>query len=501
MSGKEFIGETVTDYSSKFKLHKKWNYINELQSEDFTVTNLSNDNMGDYTSAGAELTYYFGSVNLVRDMRKAFFRVRWGYAKADGTSLIAGDIAARSNTVVENNWFYKMFKTITLFVNGSPVETVNNPGEIDTLIKHINGNYLGKQNMNISGWIPDKGNGSTLANIPTYIPPVADADIDAPAEVRTHLTNIGAIINEISKRNNNLRDINTGFIERKKRFPVAVTTFTTSYETDFPIYPLFAFFYENRIWTGVNFMINLVIKGDNQKLLLFGTDYDLSIKIYNIKIIAPTYQPTYFIKDDIYKELKQEIQVKYLKRTLFTRPIIPTENEITWEITNKSERSRYLFVWFKPSGREDQRVNDDLYYLNSVDVPAVAVNGAIPAINGITAFNLQSIRLEIDDMKYPFKDILNIDVSTNDVNDLIDYYHRSATKPYQYTPEEFLNIRGIICFDVTAQIENRTVETLKYVIKLTKTGAQALNMYVLILSEHSEIVKPKSKEVILDVPV
>ena len=82
--------------SAKFHLHKKIHDVDELESTDINVTNLGTDNANNYTSG--TLQFNIGAVNTILDMRKAYFRVRFYYTKADGSAIAAaGDLTGRTN--------------------------------------------------------------------------------------------------------------------------------------------------------------------------------------------------------------------------------------------------------------------------------------------------------------------------------------------------------------------------------------------------------------------
>ena len=106
-------------------------------------------------------------------------------------------------------------------------------------------------------------------------------------------------------------------------------------------------------------------------------------------------------------------------------------------------------------------------------------------------FYLKDIRLTVDDQYYPVKSPLNLDVRTNDVNELLEMYQKitSGSVP-QYTTYEYLKIHGIVCFDLEAQKENKARIGLKQILSITKDGDQALDIHCLILEENFSIVKP-----------
>ena len=177
-----------------------------------------------------------------------------------------------------------------------------------------------------------------------------------------------------------------------------------------------------------------------------------------------------------------------------------TEDRIEWDLGESRKRIRYIFLWAKPKRKADPRINDDLYYLKSSTIASVAAAGTIPALEGIAEFRLKNVQIQIDNQYYPPKTSLNIDPDTKNINDLIDNYHKVASSPYQYTNEEFQNIHGVICFDLSAQNENKARDGLKSVIILEKTGAQALNLYALLLEEHKQVIQI-DKTVLSDVPL
>ena len=486
------MSETKTAMSDKFYMHKKLMYINEVKQEDYKYTKLV-DLKSDFTSGS--IAFDVGEINSVFDMRKAFFRVKFIYTKADGSALAAGDIATRSGITIENNWFYNCFSQITLRVNNIDLEIITNPGEVDSALKHIYYQDPSKQVGDISGWIPDKGDGGSLNFGAITTPTAAFADV---AAVKTYLDNtlIPNLTPLVDPKN-----INVGFIERKKRYPVAVLAQSTPYEQDFPIYPLFGFFEQNRVWKGALFYLELVIRQNYQQNILFGSTTDVALKIVDVQLMIPKYDVVEPVLDFINDQIKKPIQVSYLTRTYKRLQMADTKSSEDWELGNSKKRARYIFVWFKPSNRNGKRTNADLYYLQSPAVAAITApaDGSDVAIPAITAFNLVDIRLSIDGQYYPVKAPLVLNPSSNDINDLIKKYQDMAINP-QYQPYEFVNIHGIICFDLTAQTEHKAKVALSRMLTINKNGNQALDVHCLILEETASLVNPDLTS-IKDIPL
>ena len=67
----------------------------------------------------------------------------------------------QTNTTLENNFFPSLFSQMILEAGSNQIESINNPGEYDTILKSI----LYPPNFeNDSGWIPDIGDGNITFN-------------------------------------------------------------------------------------------------------------------------------------------------------------------------------------------------------------------------------------------------------------------------------------------------------------------------------------------------
>ena len=498
------MAETKTAFSSKFHLHKRRHYVNELRSENINITTPSADNTNNFSNG--IITFEIGAVNDIIDLRKAYFRVKWIYTKANNTNITPGaEVNDRNGFIIENNWFYKCFSQIDMRINGASAETVTAPGEVDTALKNIFYTYLHKQTGSNSGWITDKGDGRAV-NFPIITPAVAG--IDDP----TSIVNVRNKINEMLPSLNTLsnsQEINIGYLDRKNKFPVIDTANATTrpYEQDFPIFPLFGFFTQERVFRGNAFTFQLTISGDYQNKILFGssTSADIGVRIMNIELHTPIYEAAAPLQSFIFDQLKKDIEVFYLHRDYITRNIPATSNTYDLELGITRRRPHYIFVWFKlPSSRTGRRVNDDIYYLKSDTVTELPLQDSDPIIPAVTEFQLKSIRLKIDSQQFPKNLPLILDPVSNDVNDLIKYYQEfcrdhSYTVP-QFTPMEFLENHAVAIFDLSAQVENTANLGLNISLTITKTGNQSVDVHILKLEEKASMLK-EDRSFVNDIPL
>ena len=279
-------------------------------------------------------------------------------------------------------------------------------------------------------------------------------------------------------------------------------TSANPYEIDFPLYPLFGFFEEERVWKGVQFSIQCVIRGDYQSFILHGTSTDVAIKISDIQIGIPKYDVVAPILQSINNQIQKDIEVNHFHRRYIRRQMDAATPYLDWELGISNKRARYLFVWFKPTNRIGKRVNEDLYYLSSPDVAQqAAVDNQDILIPAINEFKIKDIRLTVDDQYYPVKKPLVLDPSSNDINDLVQMYKNMTSKLVpQYETYEFLGIHGIVCFDLSAQKENKGRVGLRQILSINKDGNQSVDIHCLILEENATLVKPDETS-ITNVPI
>ena len=375
---------------------------------------------------------------------------------------------APGNITLEHNWFPRIFSEMRLEIGSQQLEIINEPGEFDTMLKFItrNKNYA---QANIEGWVPDTGNGNSIA----ILDQVGDAATEAEV-VRT--------IQRLRTRAN-VYNLNTGYLKRKEVYnnPNGVTN-RTGFWIKWPLSPLFGYLDHDKI--SVNLPLKLQLRRkENDHEIFFGVDgQNAKLEIRKLDLWIPNIQPSLDIEAALTKRLNtnRDIRVNFLKRNTFTTTIINQQH--SWQIANVTNTPRFLFVAFKPTG------------LNSAfDVNNSLFTGYQTAGEGIAAaVKITDLQVKLNQSRYPLDPMIqdpehfNIFESYNAYSEICKVF--GVADP-QLNPIEYRTLYPIYCFDLSAQDENLVKNGIQIQLEIRKSSAESLTAYCLILEDTSHIIK------------
>jgi len=213
------------------------------------------------------------------------------------------------NATLEHNWFFNLFDQISIKLGTNELETIENPGEISSLLNFVmtDSDYK-NQYGELTGWITEP-NGNKI-------------------------------------RQEIYGDNDDGF----------------KFEGMYPLKNLFGFFqnYNHPIYL-ISFELGM-IKNEYYKKCFYGKDIladaKLSIVFEDLKLLVPSITCNPKLEQDVMERMNSSnpISINYLNR--ITASIdIPIESIYSWRPTTLNSRPRYILIGFKDATPEFKEIN------------------------------------------------------------------------------------------------------------------------------------------------
>jgi len=375
--------------------------------------------------------------------------------------------AVPGNITLEHNWFPRCFEEMRLDVGSQQLETINEPGEFDTMLKFLT---RGKdyKDANIEGWIPDVGTGNFVSDI---------TPIAADAAAAAQLVGIRDAVRRL-----NIHNLNEGYLKRKTAYNNAngVAKKNGGW-IKWPLRPLFGYLDRNKVTVNLPIKFSLKRKANDADVFFGAADTNARLEITKIEFWVPSIQPSLRIEADITKRLNsnKDITMNLLKRNAFSITIIP--QDYTWPIANISNTPRFLFVMFKPTNlNKNFQINNSLFPSH------------VPAANGVVnAVQITSLQVLLNNTRYPLDAVNQNPENFNIFEAYIQY--EAVCKIFGIEPPlnpiDFKKLYTLYCFDLSAQDENLAKKGSSIQLHIKKSSAESLTAYCLILEDSSHIIK------------
>lgn len=374
--------------------------------------------------------------------------------------------AVPGNITLEHNWFPRIFDQMKLEIGSQQLELISDPGEFDTMLKFVTRN-MQYPNANIEGWIPDTGNGNSVA----VLDAVGDgADAGAVRTAAQRLTN---------RANANY---NTGYKNRKILYNNANGVANRNgFIIKWPLSPLFGYLDHRKVSINLPIKLHLTRKA-NDTTVFFGVNgQNARLELTQMELWIPNIQPSLDIETAVTKRLNtgKDIKVNFLKRNTFSTTI--TQQDYTWHIANISNTPRFLFLAFKATGKNNAfEVNNSLYVSHQAAGDGVA-----------NAVQLRELQVRLNQSRYPMDPII-LNSEHYNIFEAYNYYedicHQFGIEP-QLDPIEYKNLYPIYCFDLSAQDENLVKNGVNIQLHIKKSNNESLTAYCLILEDTSHVIK------------
>lgn len=436
--------QMIDEKFNLFKSHPKYTY--DKKKEDYFYVSPSTSTNSNLNSKTGSLLFDIGATDAWLDLPKM--------------ALIAEmkvTVAAGKNITLENNFFPHMFPQIVLQLNGNAFQTVDYPGIVDSIIKHVTLPRDFPETMGaISGWLPDQHDGK----------PIEDLTISDPV-TNVELTNI---VNRM-----NLENINKGYQLRKKYY--TPKTGDNYFTIDYPLKTIFGFLDYKAYSTQFKWSLKLV-KDINIDRLFHGiagsVNTDVTISFENLTLRIPKITPSVHIEPSLIKQITSDKKAvaSVLNRQINTQTLVAggTNDKLNWEITKSTSNPRYVLLGFKETSTADNILENNSKFINH---------------NEAKTQYIKSCQLTVDSVNYPEAAIIIHDGTLANIFPAFDLYEKMCYK-FGNIPgldiNEFDNLYTIFCFDLSAAEELLKKGAVNVKLKIERNTI-ACSPYVVILED------------------
>lgn len=350
----------------------------------------------------------------------------------EAAAVIGNDV----NITLENNFFPRCFDQMTLSIGSTQFESIDNPGEGDTLLKYVimDKQYAETYGIN-EGWIPDQ--------------------------------NSNAVPTDTAITEANILNVNNGYLKRRRYFNNQSNN--KKFSIMFKLRPLFGLTDYRAVLKGVSLKLDLLRKINNEDIFYGAAETSARLRFEKLEWHLPILTPS-LEKEVVLNKLLQKhdsFKVAYLKRKVLTTPI--NSASIDWDMGTISNNPRMIIVGFK-----DNRIHSSFQNNNHLYVSK----------RGNTF--IREIRLDLNSTHFPNDEFLQIDPVQFLNSEIYDHY-ASAARLYGNTPQldpvDFKNLAHIFVFDLTSQPEDIRKAGIKVILRVRMSASMNLTAYALILED------------------
>jgi len=139
-----------------FDIYEPTKYYYNKKKEDNLIASLSTSTANNLNTNGSKLTFEINNTSSWLYLPRAYLRCDFKLQNNAGNAI--------NTSVLEHNFFPRMFSQMILEAGSNQLETIINPGEFDTMLKSV---LYPKDFTDNSGWIPDENDGNALNIVTT----------------------------------------------------------------------------------------------------------------------------------------------------------------------------------------------------------------------------------------------------------------------------------------------------------------------------------------------
>ena len=463
---------------------KKTDYIRIAPTTDTT----------DYANNSGEINFEINNQQYFLYLPEAFLHCEFDLLRKPAGGGAEVRLEAKDNITLEHNFFAKLFTNMQLDAGSGTLETINNLGIYDDMLRFVkfNKSYTDTSSQ-IQGWIPDTNTGATTKHFTKTtsaklkIKQVKQGTTTTDIKV-DNANLIGADVEvanptALEKVYNHLKTSTGG----NHGFPKRMRLYSTNghFVSKWKLSPLFGYLDHKKISYQLKYVLRLTRSTDNNPIVFFGDSAfadEAIIRVSKIELWIPQIQPSLKVEAYLNRRLATSapVPITYMKR-LTMSPISVVGQEFSFMIASGVMKTpRYAIIAFKTANNSNVHVNDALFLIDgNTRYNATTKVWDKPA-------EIQKIELQLNNVNYPNQPVR---MKYNNQNDFMQAYTEYEEMCYnfgivpQLDPHDWRNLYPVFCFDCSSQNEDlkRGGITLRVNVTFNTNLEGNLRAYALLL--------------------
>ena len=441
-----------------FNLYEPIRYYYNRKKQDEIIVSPNTSSANNLNSDSARISFEINNTSSFLLFSKAYLSCQFKLNNNAGTAV--------PEAVLEHNFFPRMFQQMSLEAGSNTIETIDEPGLFDTMLKLF---LYPKDYGDNEGFIIDTGDGNSNNDQNTLA--AAAAAAPTKEEFDALRTNVERMINRT--RNSE----NTGYTKRKLMYGQTYNTTSHGGYINWPLHPLFGYLDHNKVSINLPYKLHLTKKSDFFNDIFYGTAAS-KIEIISLNLHIPQVTPSIEVETKLLNSLTKDIKFTFLKRLTFSSTF--TNQIYDWNIQNSSNTPRYIIVAFK-----QQQSN-------------VTSNNSKFWIRQDNNNHINKIQIRLNNDRFPIEPV-TIEPNKGDVNTAF-YMYETMCKTFGIEPQldyqNFLTNYPIFCFDVSAHAENLTRNGVQTIVHIERNSSLEITGYCLVMEESEHLIKVIDRKMI-----